>query len=137
MRDINIPAGGFIRAMPEIELVPVLWAGATPAAHVTRDAFECIAGEIVDAAAENVDAIYLDLHGAMVCQHLDDGEGELLERLRLARFWPTRPTIPGPGCAKAFASGHRDRPLPDDYPQTSSSIIPRRNIPGLSAGREL
>jgi microcystin degradation protein MlrC len=84
MRDINIPAGGFIRAMPEIELMPVIWAGATPAAHVTRDAFECIAGEIVDAAAENVDAIYLDLHGAMVCEHLDDGEGELLERLRLA-----------------------------------------------------
>ena len=81
MRDINIPVGGFIGAMADAELVPVLWAGATPAAHVTQDAFERIAGEIV-AAAENIDAIYLDLHGAMVCEHLDDGEGELLERLR-------------------------------------------------------
>jgi microcystin degradation protein MlrC len=83
MRDINIPIGGFIGAMTDAELVPVLWAGATPAAHVTRDAFERIAQEIVNGAAgRQVDAIYLDLHGAMVCEHLDDGEGELLERLR-------------------------------------------------------
>jgi microcystin degradation protein MlrC len=81
MRDINIPMGGFIGAMADVELVPVLWAGATPAAHVTKDAFERIAQEIVSQAAD-VDAIYLDLHGAMVCEHLDDGEGELLDRLR-------------------------------------------------------
>lgn len=84
LRDINIPVGGFIRAMEKkAELLPVLWAGATPAAHVTRDAFERIAGEIVSAAAQQKpDAIYLDLHGAMYCEHLDDGEGELLARLR-------------------------------------------------------
>jgi microcystin degradation protein MlrC len=83
MRDINIPIGGFIRAMADAELVPALWAGATPAARVTRDAFERIAGEIVSRTADgNVDAVYLDLHGAMVCEHLDDGEGELLDRLR-------------------------------------------------------
>jgi microcystin degradation protein MlrC len=84
MRDVNIPAGGFIRAMErEAELIPVLWAGATPAAHVTRDAYEKIAGEILAAASrESVDGIYLDLHGAMVAEHLDDGEGALLSRLR-------------------------------------------------------
>ena len=83
LRDVNLPTGGFLRAMPDADLVPVVWAGATPAAHVTKDAFERIAGEIVArAAAEPPDAIYLDLHGAMVCEHLDDGEGELLERLR-------------------------------------------------------
>jgi microcystin degradation protein MlrC len=86
MRDVNIPIGGFIRAMEKrAELVPVLWAGATPAAHVTRDAFERIVGEIVSAAVQQKpDAIYLDLHGAMYCEHLDDGEGELLARLRAA-----------------------------------------------------
>jgi microcystin degradation protein MlrC len=86
MRDVNIPIGGFIRAMEKrAELIPVLWAGATPAAHVTRDAFERIAGEIVSAAVQQKpDAIYLDLHGAMYCEHLDDGEGELLARLRAA-----------------------------------------------------
>ncbi len=52
MRDVNIPIGGFIRAMegPRVELVPILWAGATPAAHVEQDAFERIAGEILAAA---------------------------------------------------------------------------------------
>jgi microcystin degradation protein MlrC len=84
MRDINIPMGGFVQAMgKKCQLLPVLWAGATPAAHVTRDAFERIAGEIVSSAAQQKpDAIYLDLHGAMYCEHLDDGEGELLARLR-------------------------------------------------------
>ena len=78
MRDVNIPIGGFIRAMegPRTELVPAIWAGATPAAHVTREAFERIAAEIVDAArGKDFDGVYLDLHGAMVCEHDDDGEG--------------------------------------------------------------
>jgi len=34
------------------------------------------------AAAGPLDAVYLDLHGAMVAEHLDDGEGEILARVR-------------------------------------------------------
>lgn len=85
LRDVNIPAGGFIRAVEDrnVTLLPVIWAGASPSAHVATDAYERIAGEIVDAArAQRPDAIYLDLHGAMVAEHVDDGEGELLARLR-------------------------------------------------------
>jgi len=85
LRDVNIPAGGFIQAAQRNgwSLSPVIWAGASPSAHVTEDAFERIAGEIVAAArAGGFDAIYLDLHGAMVAEHADDGEGELLARLR-------------------------------------------------------
>src|SRR6185503_1819802 len=33
-------------------------------------------------AAGPLDGVYLDLHGAMVTEHLDDGEGELLARVR-------------------------------------------------------
>ena len=29
-----------------------------------------------------VDAVYLDLHGAMVAEHFEDGEGELMGRVR-------------------------------------------------------
>ncbi len=29
-----------------------------------------------------LDAVYLDLHGAMVSEHYEDGEGELLRRVR-------------------------------------------------------
>ncbi len=32
--------------------------------------------------AGQLDAVYIDLHGAMVCEHLDDGEGEILARIR-------------------------------------------------------
>jgi microcystin degradation protein MlrC len=53
---------------------------------VTRDAFERLAGMLVDdlARAMPVDGLFLDLHGAMVAEHLEDGEGELLRRLREA-----------------------------------------------------
>lgn len=66
------------------DLVPTLWCAASPSAHVTEDAFERIGGEIIDriAAAMPLDGVFLDLHGAMVCEHVDDGEGELLARLR-------------------------------------------------------
>jgi microcystin degradation protein MlrC len=85
LRDVNVPIGGFIKDAEPAghELIPVIWAGASASAHVTQDAYERIAGEIVDAVqAGGFDAIYLDLHGAMVAEHVDDGAGELLERVR-------------------------------------------------------
>jgi microcystin degradation protein MlrC len=83
LRNVNIPVGGFLHALPEAQPIPVIWAGATPAAHVKQDAYERIAGEILAAARlNNFDAVYLDLHGAMVCSHEDDGEGRLLLELR-------------------------------------------------------
>ena len=76
----------------------VIWAGASPSAHVTTDAYERIAGEIVEAAREGgYDAVYLDLHGAMVAEHLDDGEGELLARVRQA-VGPAVPVIASLTC---------------------------------------
>ena len=66
------------------ELVPLLWCAATPSAHVTEDAFERISEMLLMdlERALPVDGVYLDLHGAMVCEHLEDGEGEFLRRLR-------------------------------------------------------
>ncbi|CAG4904771.1 hypothetical protein R52603_03246 [Paraburkholderia saeva] len=85
LRDVNVPIGGFIKVAEAggHELTPVIWAGASASAHVTTDAFERIGGEIIAAVEEGgFDAIYLDLHGAMVTGQHDDGEGELLERVR-------------------------------------------------------
>jgi microcystin degradation protein MlrC len=81
----SLPMGGFIRSARERgwTLLPSAWAGASPSAHVTEDAFERIASHIVaDAKRGGFDAIYLDLHGAAVAEHVDDAEGELLERVR-------------------------------------------------------
>src|SRR6201991_4497980 len=86
MRDINVGLGGFVgdAAANGWELVPTIACGASPSAHVTRDAFERIVKAMIDGikAAGPVDAVYLDLHGAMVTEHLDDGEGEILARVR-------------------------------------------------------
>jgi microcystin degradation protein MlrC len=83
--NVNLPISGFIHCVRAQGhgVTPVIWAGAGASAHVTTDAYERIAGEIVEAVKTvSFDAIYLDLHGAMVAQHLDDGEGELLARIR-------------------------------------------------------
>ena len=86
MRRINAGIAGFIEAgeAQGWELVPTISCSATPSAHVTRDAFERIVKVMIDgiAAAGPLDGVYLDLHGAMVTEHLDDGEGEILARVR-------------------------------------------------------
>lgn len=65
-------------------MVPIVWTGAIPSAHVEKAAFEQIATEIVEGirAAGRLDGVFLDLHGAMVAEHIDDGEGELIARVR-------------------------------------------------------
>ncbi len=84
----NIPVRGAIDTLRTDghDLVPLAWAAASPSAHVTSDAFERIVGELVRRlqAAGPVDGVYLDLHGAMVCEEFDDGEGEILRRVRAA-----------------------------------------------------
>jgi microcystin degradation protein MlrC len=90
LRGINIPVAGVIDAARTYgwQLVPSCWAGAIPSSYVTRDAFERIAQAICDdvraaqASSAGLDAVYLDLHGAAVAEHLDDAEGELLARVR-------------------------------------------------------
>jgi microcystin degradation protein MlrC len=57
-------------------------AQAWPSGRVAQEAYDDIAGRIVDAVAEGCDAVLLDLHGAMVTERFDDGEGELLARIR-------------------------------------------------------
>ena len=84
----NIPAAGAIQALRAQghDLVATAWAAASPSAHVTTEAFERIVGELVAnlKKALPVDGVYLDLHGAMVTEAHDDGEGEILRRVREA-----------------------------------------------------
>ncbi|QDM17739.1 M81 family metallopeptidase [Tardiphaga sp. vice352] len=86
MRGINVGLAGFVEDAETRgwELVPTIACGASPSAHVTKDAYERIVTEMVDGiqAALPLDAVYLDLHGAMVTEHLDDGESEIAARVR-------------------------------------------------------
>ncbi len=84
----NIPAAGAIQALRAQghQLVATAWGAASPSAQVTTDAFERIIGELISQLnkALPVDGVYLDLHGAMVTEAHDDGEGEILRRVREA-----------------------------------------------------
>lgn len=86
VRGLNLPITGFIDAATAAghTLVPSVWGMATPSAHVSDHAFETIVGMITDdlRAAGPLDAVYLCLHGAMVTESHEDGEGEILRRVR-------------------------------------------------------
>jgi len=87
--DANTEIAGFLDCGRKYDwsVRHVLSASAEPSGPVTREAFEHFAGRIVAAAAEEqgrLDGILLGLHGAMVTEFCEDGEGELLERLRAA-----------------------------------------------------
>lgn len=87
---VHIPVTGALNVLREAgaDIIPLCWSAATPSAHVTEDAFERISAMLLEDIAEAqktgpaLDGVYLDLHGAMVCEHFQDGEGELLRRLR-------------------------------------------------------
>src|ERR1700722_2214885 len=86
IRNINVGLAGFI-GQAEVngwELMPTIFGAASPSAHVTEDAFERMVKVMIDGIrdAGPLDAVYLDLHGAMVTEHFDDGEGEVLRRVR-------------------------------------------------------
>lgn len=86
MHNINVGLAGFAGAARarSWELIPTIACAATPSAHVTEDAFERVVAIMMDGirSAGRLDGVYLDLHGAMVAEHLDDGEGEILARVR-------------------------------------------------------
>lgn len=82
----NLASAGFIAEARKHghQLLPLLWASANPSGLVTQDAYEkfwsLLAQELTKAG--KIDALFLDLHGAMVAEHVEDGEGELLSRVR-------------------------------------------------------
>jgi microcystin degradation protein MlrC len=83
-RDSTTALGAFIRfaeARGATVVVPVS-AHANPSGQVADEAFEALCAAILDAVRPGCDAILLDLHGAMVTESHDDGEGELLARVR-------------------------------------------------------
>lgn len=83
-RDTNTQLGGFLAVARDLgaEVVLPLAAGAHPSGYVARAAYEEMCAAIVGGVRGGCDAAFLALHGAMVAEHLDDGEGELLRRIR-------------------------------------------------------
>jgi microcystin degradation protein MlrC len=82
---LNLGISHFIARAQERghEILPLAWSCAMPGGKVTDDAFERMCGLLVEPLrGAEIDAIYLELHGAMVTHCHDDGEGEILRRVR-------------------------------------------------------
>ena len=64
------------------EIVTPIAAQASPSAPVQDSAYQEMTDAICEAVADGCDAVMLDLHGAMVTESREDGEGGLMVRLR-------------------------------------------------------
>ena len=76
--------GGFIDVAEQYgaEIVTPIAAGAWPSGPVHDDAYDFICDRILEGVEDGCDVIMLDLHGAMVTQSREDGEGALVQRVR-------------------------------------------------------
>lgn len=87
-RGSEFELSGFIHVLEaeaDVNMVPVLAADAMPCGPVTAEVFEQVASALLETVrTQSIDGILLSLHGAMVTETDDDGEGALLERLRRA-----------------------------------------------------
>ncbi|MDP3061989.1 MAG: M81 family metallopeptidase, partial [Chloroflexota bacterium] len=97
-KDAHHEVGGFLEGAQRhgFDVVLLVKGDAMPAGPLTRDCYETIAGEIVDSIKaelrRGIDGVYLSLHGAMVTEHIPDGDGETLARVRAA-IGPDMPLI--------------------------------------------
>ena len=86
-RGTAMPMGAYLELAEALgaEIVTPIAAESMPSGPVAEATYERMAGAILAAVAAGCDAVLLDLHGAMVAEHVADGEGELLRRLRAIR----------------------------------------------------
>ena len=83
----NTPMGAYLDLARRAgaEIVTPIAAEAMPSGPVERASYERLVETIIEPAAKGgIDAALLDLHGAMVAETTDDGEGTLLSELRRA-----------------------------------------------------
>ncbi|MCX7386375.1 MAG: M81 family metallopeptidase [Planctomycetales bacterium] len=88
--DANICAGGFIAGAQKhrFEIVPLLWTFAYPSGLIVREAYELLKVEFLQRLQDEemsggaVDGVLLDLHGAMVVEGIDDGDGDFIAAVR-------------------------------------------------------
>lgn len=121
---------------------------AAPSGPVETAAYESMAGRIVDAVAQGCDAVLLDLHGAMVTRAHDDGEGELLARIR--KVAPQVPVgvaldmhtnlFPAMGQLATVIAGYQTYPHVDMYEtglraaRPILSMLERKSRPAMAFG---
>ncbi|NQV27456.1 MAG: M81 family metallopeptidase [Rhodopirellula sp.] len=99
-RGTNVCTGGFITGAEQhdFELVPLLRASAFPNGLIVREDYDTMKREMLErlAVAERdggpVDGVLLDLHGAMVVDGIEDGDGDVIQAFR-EYLGPDRPIV--------------------------------------------
>ena len=85
-RGTNAIEAAFLDASEQygFELIWTVFGSAIPGGLVSQEAYEYFSGHLLEGiqAAGAIDGVLLHLHGAMVTDQLDDGEGHLLESVR-------------------------------------------------------
>ncbi|MCX6047178.1 MAG: M81 family metallopeptidase [Chloroflexi bacterium] len=85
-RGANTPIGGFIEGADAhgFELIPTIFAEPHPSGPTPRDIFDQVLNDLLTGIknAGEIDGILLELHGAMVAEGIDDGEGYVLAAIR-------------------------------------------------------
>ena len=104
IRGTHTAMGGLIEVAEQrgVEIVTGIAASAPPSGPVQDDAYEIMTNKISE-AAKDCDGILLELHGAMVTDTFDDGEGTLLARLRRENQ-----------ISRLASAGYAHKPLPRD-----------------------
>ena len=82
----NTPTGGFIEGADAhgFELIPTIMAEPHPSGPAPRAVLDRLIDEMLAGfrAAGPIDGVLLELHGAMVAEGIDDGEGYILSAVR-------------------------------------------------------
>jgi len=83
-RGTNNPVAAYIDLAEEagVALDFPIAGNAHPSAPAPDEILDLTADAIIGSISKGCEALFLDLHGAMVTQGFDDGEGELLRRIR-------------------------------------------------------
>ena len=85
-RGTRTPVGGLMDGCERhgFELIPTVFASATPSGTITAEAFDTLLGDILDGVrgAGEIDGVALHLHGAGVSENHDDVEGHVLSEVR-------------------------------------------------------
>ncbi len=85
-RGTNSAFGGFVEGAEAngFELIPIMSVWATPSGAVTGDAIRKLVSDLQHGlrASDRLDGVLLALHGAMVSEIDDDGDGFILESVR-------------------------------------------------------
>lgn len=78
--------GGFLATIPlDTEIIPTLSAIAMPSGIILRDTYETIVDTLFGyLEGQQLDGIFLALHGSMCVVGIEDPEGDLLHRLRVS-----------------------------------------------------